>query len=151
VQVSDDCNGSQNQLFVPALVPGTIAAGLTSRAQQGPPAPLSCDDKGLGAPDFVLTPADVTLLNNILAQMNAHIETMAVKHGYAVVPLEVLYGRADLKPTFSSVALMTSAQPYGQFMSLDGIHPNNAGHAIIAGAAADAVSEHYGIMFPRRR
>ena len=36
VNVLGDCNGSQNLLFVPARVPGAIAAGLTSRARASP-------------------------------------------------------------------------------------------------------------------
>lgn len=47
--------------------------------------------------------------------------------------LEVLYGRADIKGPFSVIQLMTSAQPYGALVSLDGIHPSGEGQRVIAG------------------
>ena len=148
VNVLPDCNASPNLLFVPVRIPTIIAAGLTARAQQQPAVPFSCAGGAPTSQDFVLTPSEVAIVNAQLAQMNAFIEAQADRHGFAVVPLEVLYGRADLKPPFSSVQLMTSMQPYGPLMSLDGIHPNGAGHAIIAAAAASAISAHYGMRFP---
>jgi lysophospholipase L1-like esterase len=33
-------------------------------------------------------------------------------------------------------------------MSLDGVHPNGAGHGILAAAAAQAVSAKYGVVIP---
>ena len=148
VNVQPDCNASPNLIFVPVRIPTVIAAGLTARAQALPPVPFSCTAGGPTTQDFVLTPAEVAIVNGQLAQMNAFIEAQAEKHGFALVPLEVLYGRADLKPPFSSVQLMTSMQPYGSLMSLDGIHPNGAGHAIIAAAAAAAITTNYGMRFP---
>lgn len=147
VNVLPDCDASPNLIFVPVRVPTAIAAGLTARAQQQPAVPFSCAGGGPTAQDFVLTPGEVAIVNGQMAQMNAFIAAQADKHGFAIVPLEVLYGRPDLKAPFSSVQLMTSMQPYGPLMSLDGIHPSGAGHAIIAEAAAAAIRAQYGIRF----
>lgn len=147
VNVLADCDASPNLVFVPVRIPTVIAAGLTARAQQQPAVPFSCAGGGPATQDFVLTPTEVAIVNGQMAQMNAFIEAQAEKHGFAIVPLQVLYGRPDLKAPFSSVQLMTSMQPYGPLMSLDGIHPSGAGHAIIADAAASAIQAQYGMRF----
>jgi len=46
------------------------------------------------------------------------------------------------------VALFTTPQPFGPFMSLDGLHPNAAGQAIIAQAAAQALNARYNLGIP---
>jgi lysophospholipase L1-like esterase len=43
---------------------------------------------------------------------------------------------------------MTSSQPYGPYVSLDGIHPTAAGQRILAEAAARALNETYGFGIP---
>jgi hypothetical protein len=57
---------------------------------------------------------------------------------------EELFGRSDLKTPFSVVQFMTSQNPYGPLMSLDGIHPGVQGHAILAAGAVRAINEKYG-------
>ncbi len=151
VAVDQNCANSQNLIFVPVRVPTAVAMGAASKANQGPMVPFTCADFGLGVQDFVLTPGDVTLVNTQLAQMNAFIAAKAEQIGFAYVPLEALYGRADLKPDFNAIALMTGTQPYGPYISLDGIHPNGAGHTVLAGAAASAINARYGLAIPKSR
>ena len=148
VQVSSDCEDSRNLLFVAVRVPTAIATGLSQKARGLGPFVLSCADGGLGVQDFVLTPAEQQIVNATLAEMDQHIAATAARHRFALTRLETLYGREDLKPRFSVVQLMTTAQPYGQYMSLDGIHPNAAGHAVLATAAARAINERYGYGLP---
>ncbi len=145
VDVQVDCDGSSNLLFVPVRIPTAIAAGLTARARGLPAVPFSCAGGTPTTQDFVLTPTEAAIVNGQLATMNAHIMTTAQQKGFAYAALESLYGRADLKPRFSSVQLMTSPQPYGQYVSLDGIHPNVNGHAVLAAAAAQAINSRYGM------
>jgi hypothetical protein len=38
---------------------------------------------------------------------------------------------------------MTGATPYGSHVSLDGLHPSEVGHAILAEAAARAINQRY--------
>ena len=76
-------------------------------------------------------------------------ETRRGRHGWAYLELEDLYGRADLKPPFNAIAMMTdAATPYEPYISLDGIHPNAAGHHILATAAAAALQAQYAGMVP---
>ncbi|MBC7897642.1 MAG: hypothetical protein H7066_19650 [Cytophagaceae bacterium] len=148
VSVAADCDASLNLLFIPALVPGAVVAGLTNRAQNLPPANLSCADGGTGVRDHILSLAEQQVVNSALAAMSAHIFVTADRHGMALFALEALYGRTDLKPPFSSVQVMTSATPYGPYMSLDGIHPARAGHLVLAQAAASALNSRYRLGLP---
>jgi hypothetical protein len=151
VTVDQNCAGSQNLIFVPVRVPTAVAIGTASAGNGGPKFNFSCADAGFGQQDFVLTPDDVMLVNNQLAQMNAFIAAKADEIGFAFVALEELYGRADLKPDFNAIDLMTGTLPYGPYISLDGIHPNGAGHTVLAAAAARAINARYGLSIPQSR
>lgn len=148
VAVSSDCTGSNNLIFVPVRIPTAAATGLAYRANGLPPFPFSCADGGTGVVDYVLTPAEGAVVNGQMSQMNADIAAIAAQYGFAHFELEALYGRSDLKAPFSAVTVMTSAQPYGPLVSLDGIHPSGAGHRILADAAVQAVNTTYNLGLP---
>jgi lysophospholipase L1-like esterase len=84
-------------------------------------------------------------VEGLLKEMNAHIRRRAQLLGWAHFELEALYGLPNLKPPFSSVALMTSLTPYGLYISHDGFHPSAAGQAVLAAAAAQALNTTYGM------
>jgi lysophospholipase L1-like esterase len=143
VAVSTDCDGSPNLLFVPVRVPTAVGTGLAMRARGMGPFTLSCAGGPPVAQDFVLTPPEAGIVNMTMAQMTAHIRAEADSAGFAYAELEALYGRPDIKEPFSVVKLMTSAKPYGAYISLDGIHPSAEGQRIIAEAAARALDRRY--------
>ncbi|HYW51208.1 MAG TPA: hypothetical protein VE861_11410 [Gemmatimonadaceae bacterium] len=147
VTVSANCDGSQNLIFAPVRIPTAVGTAAVYRARGLGAFTFSCADVP-NTPDFVLTPTDVSVINTQLAAMNAHIESEASRIGFAYMPLDVLYGRSDIKPAYSTQALLGSAAPYGFAMSLDGIHPSQAGHTILAAAAARAINARYGTTFP---
>jgi lysophospholipase L1-like esterase len=97
--------------------------------------------------DYVLGPDDVAALNAQLVAMNAIIAGEAAARGFAYFPLSALYEDANVKAPFNAVTLMTSTQPYGPLISLDGLHPTPAGSAVLAAAAARALNAtyHFGI------
>lgn len=150
VAVSDDCAGSQNLIFVAVRVPLAAQQGAARSALGQPPAPLSCSNLPATAPDgsvirdYVLSPADVALVNGQLAQMNAVIREEAERYGFAYFALGALYEQANVKAPFSAVTLMTSSEPYGPLVSLDGLHPSAAGAGVLAAAAARALDARYG-------
>jgi hypothetical protein len=148
VTVNADCDASANLVFVPVRVPAAVAEGLGRRARGFPPANLSC--AGHPSPifeDYVLTPSEAAIINAQLAAMSAYIASEAARVGFAHAELEALYGRSDLKAPFSVMTLMMTDAPYGALVSLDGMHPNGAGSRIIAEAAAQALTERYGLRF----
>jgi lysophospholipase L1-like esterase len=79
--------------------------------------------------------------------MNAVIQDEAQTRGFAYFPLGALYEGAATKPAFSAITIMTTAQPYGPYISLDGIHPSAEGQRVLADAAATALNStyHFGI------
>ena len=157
VQVSADCAqapGAANLLFVPVRVPLAVGEGA-ARARAGlPPAVLSCanlppvDQNGVAIRDYVLSPAEVAQANAQLVAMNAVIRAEAARYGFAYFALSALYERAVFKPPFNAAATMLSPTPFGPLVSLDGLHPSAAGHAVLAGAAAHALNATYGYGIP---
>jgi hypothetical protein len=138
VTVADECAGSPNLLFVPVLVPTAVGTAAAFGS-----ATLHCAGGGMTTQDFILTPDEAGKVNTLLAQMNAHIRGEAERRGFAYFALQELYGRSDIKGPFNPIALMTSAQPYGPLISLDGVHPTAAGARVLAEAAARALDERY--------
>lgn len=148
VAIQPDCENSPNYIVVPFRVPAAVAAGVT-RAQNGlPPEPLSCVGGPPNVVDYVLDPAEIGLLNAIIAGIDAHIAAQAASRGWAHFRLEALYGRPDLKAPFSVVKLMTTTTPYGPLMSLDGFHPSALGQTVLADAAAQAINARYRLGLP---
>ena len=143
VSVNANCDASPNFFFVRGLVPTAVATGAGLAAAGAGPYDLNCDDAP-GKPDFILTPADVNFLNDLASQMNALITSKASANGYAVFSLGALYDTAKDGVAFNVQSYMTSAAPYGPVISLDGVHPNAAGHAVLAAAAIKAINARYG-------
>ncbi|GAC1697725.1 MAG: SGNH/GDSL hydrolase family protein [Gemmatimonadaceae bacterium] len=140
VKVSAGCDGADrdNVLFVYPIILRAVAEAQAAAAAGRPMPVLSCADVP-GTVDFILTPSDVAVLNGQMVRMNAHIQSLAAENGYAFMQLGALYDRADLKGPLDVRSFLFSPQPFGALISLDGIHPSAAGHAILAEAAARAI------------
>ena len=52
------------------------------------------------------------------------------------------------KPSFRVTDLLFSNQPFGPYMSLDGVHPSAAGQSLLASAAVNAINAKYGLAIP---
>jgi hypothetical protein len=150
VAVSNDCQNSTNLLFVAVRVPVAAATGAYYYANNLGPYTLSCQNAPsfTGIQDYVLDANDVAGVNAQLAAMNAVIRDEATKRGFAYFPLGALYEDVVTKAPFSAVTLLTSAQPYGPYVSLDGIHPTAEGSRVLADAAARALNDTYGLGIP---
>ncbi len=110
VNVSNDCQGSTNLLFVPFKATVAAATGL-SAAQHGLGfVPFSCAaSPNPAVQDIVLTPTEVASVNSQMHDMSAQIQAEAAQHGFAYFALGALYDRGDLKGPFSLTKLMTSS------------------------------------------
>ncbi len=145
VAILPDCQDSPNLIFVPTRVPTAIATA----AQTGAAFLFSCTaSPDPTAVDYTLTPAEAAQVNALLAQIDGYIRMQAQRRGWAYARLNALYGKPGLKAPFSVVQLMTSFQPYGPYMSLDGVHPSAEGQALIADAAAQAINARYRLGLP---
>jgi hypothetical protein len=144
VIVSSNCQGSPNVIFTPSKVLGLVgAAQATGTAQT-----LSCDDTP-GAQDNVLTPADVQVVDGVLTGMNNHIQSVAQANGWAYVDLSAVWAQwVTRRGPFSVANLLGCVRPFGQYVSLDGIHPNVQGYQEMANAAAAALHDTYNFAIP---
>lgn len=138
VTVAPECENSPNLLFVPVLVPTAVGTAAATGS-----ATLHCAGGSATTKDFILTPDEAATVNSLLARMNAHIREEAERRQFAYFALESLYGRSDIKGPFQVIPFMTTAQPYGSLISLDGVHPTAAGAHILAEAAARALDARY--------
>jgi hypothetical protein len=158
VAVGEDCGtiNSTNVLFVAVRVPDAAARGA-ARARAGEPGPhvLNCFNapSSSGIQDFVLTAAEIALLNAQSAQRDAFIRSEAERRRFAYARLGALYSDVNVKEPFNAITLMTSPQPYGLYVSLDGFHPSAEGARILAEAAAAALNKRYHLRIgePRDR
>jgi hypothetical protein len=152
VAVQPDCatTNAQNQMYVTAKLAPVMQAGLLARAANLPPVPFTCAGGGPTTVDLVLTPAEQTIVAGVVTQMNATIQAEAQARGFAFFSLDALYSAPGVRTPLDVVALFTTAEPFGPFMSLDGLHPNAAGQALLAQAAAQALNATYdlGILTP---
>ena len=131
VTLTLNCYFTNNYVFIPGYV-----LTLLSKA----PTTGTCADVP-GTADYVLTPGEMSAINSRMAEMNAYIQAKANDNGYAYFSLEAVYGQP--KPRFSLVDILFSNQPFGPYISLDGVHPSAAGQGLLADAAFQAVSARY--------
>lgn len=111
VDVSSDCEGSDNWINVSVKSLQMAFAGAYAFAIGQPNVVYSCADIP-GTADEVLTPADMTVLNTQLGQMVDLAEQQAATRGYAYFSIGALYERPDLKPpVYSVIAQLTSSTP----------------------------------------
>jgi len=151
VAVAADCGttNAQNLMYVPLKLAPVMQAGLLARAANQPPVPFTCAAAlNPATVDLVLTPAEQAIVAAVVTQMNATIQGEAQARGFAFFSLDAFYAAPGVRTPLNVVALFTTAVPFGPFMSLDGLHPNAAGQAIIAEAAAQALNARYDLGIP---
>ena len=150
VAVQADCatTSAQNLIFVLLKLAPVMQAGLAAKALGQPPLPFTCAAGGPTVVDFVLTPAEQSIVTMVTAQFNAIIQAEAQARGYAYMSLDALYAAPGVRTPLNVATLLTSAQPFGPYMSLDGVHPNAAGQALIAEGAALALNARYDLGIP---
>ncbi|HTO73082.1 MAG TPA: hypothetical protein VMJ30_04650, partial [Gemmatimonadales bacterium] len=108
-----------------------------------PPPTLSCTDVP-GADDDVLTPRELATWRMDALRRELHVRRLARAAGYGFFRVEdALFRHPGFKRPFSLTQLLEGSQPYGPFMSLDDLHPNAAGHGLIARAALQALFQAY--------
>ncbi|HUF28608.1 MAG TPA: SGNH/GDSL hydrolase family protein [Gemmatimonadaceae bacterium] len=148
VNLNADCDGSPNLVFTPRLVLGKVAEGQ-ALAPHGQQAQLSCANQPPSAPDFILSPAEAQIVNDVVTQMNQHIQQLATLHGFALLDANVVLQQIiDERPAFNLITLLSCVYPFGQYVSLDGVHPNSDGYRLVANAAAAALNARYGFHLP---
>ena len=143
VTVDASCTGAAVMISL-AIVPA-IATGLH-------PATIACTatgNEGLGD-RFVLDQAEQSVITSAVTKYNTYISAKADSVGYAYLDPNPLWAAARARgdvPTTPNLG--NFAQPFGPLFSLDGVHPSNAGHILIANALLDLIASEFGVRLPR--
>jgi hypothetical protein len=150
VALAPGCSGAdrENLVQIGPRIGAAITAGAAA-ARQGQRFTLSCANVPNTA-DGILTPAEAAAARALTDQLTGYIRGKAEQNGYAYFELGALYATAKAGLPFSLDQLLTSSQPFGPLMSLDGVHPSRAGHTVLARAAATAINARYrlGLVVP---
>jgi hypothetical protein len=99
---------------------------------------------------YVLDAAEQIAVTDTVTAYNALIAAEADTLGFAYYDpnpaLVALKAQPLVVPPFPNLAAPTA--PFGEFFSLDGVHPAAAAHMLIANAIIDAVNAKYGTSVP---
>jgi lysophospholipase L1-like esterase len=143
VTVNADCDASPNFIFVRGKVITAVITGVTRAQYHLSPYDLSCADVP-GTVDYILTPSDIAVLNDLGEQMSDFIESTAAENGYASFAIGALYNDSKNGVPFDLDQYLNSSAPYGNLIGLDGVHPSAKGQTILARTAKQAIQSTYG-------
>ena len=142
IVVNADCQGNTNLIYAFGKV-------FTALGSPTKPYNFSCTNNPSAA-DFILTAADTAFVDDLIRQMNAHISAQATAHSWSYFDFNAALAKfVAAKGHFSLNAFLTCTRPFGQYVSLDGIHPTADGQQEIANAAADALNSTYSFQIPK--
>ncbi|MBL4652919.1 MAG: hypothetical protein JKY53_08665 [Flavobacteriales bacterium] len=96
----------------------------------------------------VLDPAEYTRLQATITSLNIELKASAASHNIPVVDMYTHLIGFEAGVQFNGIEFSTKYIEGGVF-SLDGVHPNSKGYAIIANKFIDAINENYGASIPK--
>jgi hypothetical protein len=148
--VASNCTAQDPNTGLTPLVPLSFGFSLLGQAIQNPNQTVTLDCQ---APNTaVLTLAEVGTLVQTVQQYNAFIQQEANDRGLGYLNPNQVLGALytnddgdpdptnDLIPKFPDVG---SDQPFGQFFSLDGVHPSAPTHRVVAAQLVQVINETY--------
>lgn len=97
--------------------------------------------------DFVLDKTEKLLAQARSIDFNNQIKLLAAKHGFAVADMYTYMKTLESGLTFDGVTFSPKYIEGGVF-SLDGVHPNNRGYALIANKFIETINQYYGSNLP---
>jgi phospholipase/lecithinase/hemolysin len=94
---------------------------------------------------LVLDPTENASLTALINSYNAYIKAKADSIGFAFFDPNPLLAGLKANGSVPVFPNLTSAtQPFGQFFSLDGVHPAAAAHVLIADSLVSVINAKYG-------
>ena len=97
----------------------------------------------------VLTAAEQTTILAAVAGMNAAVDSVALRPYIAKVDMGGLLSSIAANGYMIGSTKYTSAYVTGGIFSLDGVHPTDLAHAVLANTMIDAVNARFGSTVPR--
>ena len=128
------------------------------RGQQHPPVIACVKDTPITIPNvgtvnigdaLVVDAAEQATLSALVAGYNTHIKAKATELGLMYIDPNILLAglrQAGAVPAFPDP---TVANPFGAYMSPDGVHPGRLAHLTIANVLIDSTNVHYGTNIPK--
>jgi lysophospholipase L1-like esterase len=98
-------------------------------------------------PDDYLTPDEVAQIRATVQAFNAEIAALCAKYGVPVVDIYSMSQRWESQGVYLAGRHL-NAEWQGGLFSLDGIHPSNTGHAIIANEFINVINAGFGTSLP---
>lgn len=129
-----------------ATILGTLAAGGAASVNCG--AGTATTTPASATPLAVIDRNEFRAITQNVSTLNAYIAQRAAANGWALVDAnQLLLDQVGLGriPAFPNFAAPTTTI-FGPLFSLDGIHPNAAGHKLIAQTFAQAIGVNYGVF-----
>lgn len=96
---------------------------------------------------YVLDVAEVQQVQNHTIQLNNEIKASAAAHGYGVVDMFSYLETLETSIKVDGIEFSTKFVEGGAF-SLDGVHPNQRGYALVANKFIEAINQTYGSNIP---
>jgi hypothetical protein len=149
-EVASNCNTQDSNTGLTPLISTSYGFTLIGQAVQNPSQTVTLDCEATGP---VLTLNEVLTIAGTVQQYNAFIQQQAQQRDFAFLnPNNVfaaLYTNddGDQDPTNDLIPKFPdrdSDQPFGQFFSLDGIHPSSATHRVVTNQLISVINEKYG-------
>lgn len=103
---------------------------------------------GLGQ-SFILDATEQAAITARVAAYNAYIKAKADSVGYAYWDPNTALGQLRAANAVPAIPDFTSPQPFGLYISLDGIHPSGLAHQLVANALIDVINAKYGSSIPK--
>ena len=132
-------------VYAPASIGQTVREALLARGRGEGPVTIDCNR--LVRPDLAFSPDSYDAAWFAINAIRTHITQQATARGFATFDLETLY-TSYTQPQFDAFTFLESAEPFGPYVSLDGIYPSAAGNALLADLAARALNAKYGLGLP---
>lgn len=111
---------------------------------------VKCNQMGSVFPfrnEFVLTLAEISEIQTRINEINAIIREKAATYGFALVETQPLFAKLQSGLAFNGVLLSTKFVSGGTF-SLDGIHLNPRGNALLANEFIKAINQKFNAKVP---
>lgn len=127
-------------------------AALQSAAGRAAVATISCvkNQPVNGAGEtFILDATEQSTLLTTVTAYNAYIKAKADTMGYAYVDPNPVLASLKASGKIPPLPIFTSAQPFGPYISLDGVHPAAPAHQLFANLLIDAINAKYGTSIPK--
>jgi len=118
-----------------ALVAGMVQAGLTP--------------SGIPLPDYLtLTTDEIAAIKNAIKEYNGTLATLAGTFQVPMVDANALLNTLNASGISGVTGKFALMDPGHTGFSLDGVHPNNAGHAVLANEFINQINTNFGLTIP---